>query len=307
MLRSNNRGPDSLTLAAFVLMTVIAGANFVAVRFSNRELPPFWGAFMRFTAAAAIFWVILLVMRHKLPRGRALAGALIYGALSFGASYAFLYWGLVYVTAGAAAISLALVPLMTFFFALAHRLEHFQWRVLLGGAIALAGIALAFSDQLGSVTILPLLALVAGSACIAESNVVIKLSPGSHPVVTNAIGMTLGAAILLVLSAIVGESWKLPEAAATWAAYIYLVAAGSVILFALAIFIIKRWTASATSYSLVLTPFVAVLLGALLANEGVSPLFVLGGALVLLGVWVGALARVPKRAEPAPEPAAPKP
>jgi drug/metabolite transporter (DMT)-like permease len=291
-----------LTLAAFALMTVVAGANAVAVRFSNFELPPFWGAFLRFAAAATIFWVIFLVMRLKLPRGRALTGALIYGTLSFGASYAFLYWALVYVTAGVAAVSLALVPLMTFFFALAHGLERFQWRGLVGGAIALIGIALAFSDQLGAVTILPLLALVASTACIAESGVVIKLSPSSHPVVTNAVGMTVGAAMLLALSIIVGEQWKLPEATATWLAYIYLVIAGSVLVFALAVFILKRWTASAASYSLVLMPFVTVLLAAWLASESITPLFVLGGALVLLGVWVGAIAQVPKGAEQAAAP-----
>src|SRR5688572_3234491 len=246
-------------------MTVVAGANAVAVRFSNFELPPFWGAFMRFAAASAIFWIIALVLRIEVPRGRALTGAVLYGALGFGVSYAFLYWGLVYVTAGVAQITLALVPLMTLFLALAHGLERFHWRGLAGGLIATAGIVLAFSDQLGAVTILPLLGLVAGAAAIAESGVVAKLFPGCHPVMTNAVGMGVGAAILLALSIISGESWTLPERTATWIAYAYLVVAGSVVVFALFLFILRRWTISATSYSLVLMPFVTVLIGAWLA------------------------------------------
>ncbi|HEY6102605.1 MAG TPA: hypothetical protein VI007_05190 [bacterium] len=38
--------------AAFLAVVIIGGSNFVAVRFSNRELPPFWGASIRFFASA---------------------------------------------------------------------------------------------------------------------------------------------------------------------------------------------------------------------------------------------------------------
>jgi drug/metabolite transporter (DMT)-like permease len=277
------------------------------VRFSNFELPPFWGATLRFAGAAAIFWVIVLATRSAMPKGRAFWGAVIYGALAFGTSYAFLYWGLVYVQAGVAQISLALAPLMTFFFAIAHGLERFRVRGLLGGLIATAGIALAFSDQLGDASsILPLLALVAAAACTAESGVVAKHFPRTHPAVANAIGMTVGALILFTLSLIVGETWKLPQRTETWIAYAYLVVMGSVVVFGLFLFVLKRWSVSATSYSLVIMPFVTVAIGAWLAKESISPLFALGGALVLLGVWVGALAPSPKRngeSEPATAPA----
>jgi drug/metabolite transporter (DMT)-like permease len=298
-------GPDKITIAAFAMMTIVAGANAVAVRFSNFELPPFWGATLRFASAAAIFWGIALATRAVMPRGRAFWGAVIYGALAFGTSYAFLYWGLVYVQAGVAQISLALAPLMTFFFAIAHGLERFRMRGLLGGLIATAGIALAFSDQLGTASsILPLLALVAAAACTAESGVVAKHFPRTHPAVANAIGMTTGALMLFTLSLIVGETWKLPQRTETWIAYSYLVVMGTVVVFGLFLFILKRWSVSATSYSLVIMPFVTVAIGAWLAKESISPLFALGGALVLLGVWVGALApSSSRRTEPEPVPA----
>ena len=51
-------------------------------------------------------------------------------------------------------------------------------------------------------------------------------------------------------------------------------------------------------------PLVAIVLGAFLYSEPVQPSFLLGGAVVLLGVYIGAIYR-PKAAaeEPAPEPA----
>ena len=46
---------------------------------------------------------------------------------------------------------------------------------------------------------------------------------------------------------------------------------------------------SATSYALVVMPLVAISLGALLRGESVSPFFLVGAAIVAVGVYVGAL------------------
>src|SRR5688572_28445507 len=105
---------DSATIAAYAAMTLIAGSNFVAVRFSNQELQPFWGATLRFAVACALFFGVMRLRRAALPRGRALAGVAIYGALGFGAFYALLYWALRTVPAGIASVLVALVPLLTF-------------------------------------------------------------------------------------------------------------------------------------------------------------------------------------------------
>jgi len=70
--------PDRTTLIAFTFLVLIGGSNAVAVRFSNQELPPFWGAAIRFAAAALILWIIVAVRRIEIPRGRALTGVLIF-------------------------------------------------------------------------------------------------------------------------------------------------------------------------------------------------------------------------------------
>lgn len=281
---------DRGTLIAFVLLVLVGGSNAVAVRFSNLELPPFWGAAIRFAAAALIFWIIVIVRRIALPEGRALIGALLYGLLAIGASYAFLYWGLVRVQAGLTMVVLAFVPLMTLFFALAHGQETFRWRGLIGALISIAGILLAVGGGLGTaVPVASLLALVAGAACMAEGSVVFKLFPKSHPVATNALAFTTGASLLLGLSLVAGEEWNLPTGSNTWAAFFYLVLIGSVVLFYLYLYVLARWTASATAYSFLLFPVATVVIAAWLMGEVVTTSFVMGGALVLAGVGVGAI------------------
>ena len=69
----------------------------------------------------------------------------------------------------------------------------------------------------------------------------------------------------------------------------FLVLLGTVLLFPLALFIIGRWTASGYSYTGLFKPLAAAALAAVILGEPIRPTFVLGGALILVGVWVGAL------------------
>ena len=140
--------------------------------------------------------------------------------------------------------------------------------------------------------VLPLTALaamLAAAVVIAESIIVGKRLAASHPVMTNAVGMAAGAVELLALSLAAGERWVLPRAASARVAVAYLVTLGSVGLFVLVLLVIRRWTASASSYMFVLFPVVTLALGAWLAGEPVTAGAVVGAALVMVGVWFGAL------------------
>jgi drug/metabolite transporter (DMT)-like permease len=283
---------DGITLVAFMAVVILGGSNAVAVRFSNFELPPFWGATIRFGLAGIIFWIIVLIRRIKIPRGRALKGALIYGSLTIGVSYAFLYWALVFVPASLAIVFLTLGPLLTFLFAWAHGQESFRWRGLLGALIAFGGIIIGLGAEVGSsLTLLPLLALIAGVAVGSEGTVLYKSSPNSDPMVVNAIALSIGAVILLLLSLFFGETWRLPVTQATWLAFGYLVIGGSVLMFYAFLYVLQRWTASATSYTLLLIPIATIVIANWLLDEQVSFRFLFGSAIVLIGVWFGAISQ----------------
>jgi len=284
--------PSKTVLIAFILAIMLGGGNAVAIRFAVRELAPFWGAALRFGGGAIILWFVAAIRRSKLPPRSVLPGLLVYGFLSFGAAWAFIFWGLRTVEAGMAQVLMALSPLLTLVFVVLHRQESFHWRGLAGGLMAIAGVGWAFFEHpQGSTAVLPMLAIVAGAACLSESIVLLKRLPPMDPIMINAAGMSTGAASLLILSRIAGEAWKVPSLAATRFAILYLVIVGSVIFFGLLFFVVRRWTASASSYGLVLMPFETVALSAWLTGEKLNSALLLGGALVLLGVWIGALAR----------------
>lgn len=292
--------PDRATLAAFILFVTMAGGNVIAVRYvscETCELDPFWAAATRFLLAAAIFAAIAVARRAGVPKGRALLGAVLYGALGFGAAFAFAYWGLQRVSAGLGAIVLAMVPLLTFALALAHRQERFRWEGLIGGLLAIAGTAVIFGEGIDTgVPLASLLALTGAAACFAETGIVVKAFPSIPPSTLNAIGLGVGGVMLLALSLVTEEAHIVPELARTWVAQTYLVLLGSIVVFTLYVFVLRRWTASAVSYEGVLIPLVAIVLAVWLQDERITWTFAAGSVLVLAGVYVGVLRRPAVRA-----------
>ncbi len=292
--------PDNKTLAAFGLFILLAGGASVAVRITYGELAPFYSGAARFALAGLVFWVLLLFRKVPFPRGQALLGAALFGTLSVGLAFTFIAWGLVETPASTYQVLMALVPLLTMFFAFFHRVERLRWQGLLGSLLAVGGIAVVVGGgRSGSLSLPHILSIIAGAACIAEAGVIAKKFPRSHPIATNAIAMTIGAIILGTVSLLTREQWVIPTQSDTWLAFGYLLVFVTIMVFLLYLYILGRWTASGTSYGFVVTPLVTIIIAANLAGERITLSFVAGGVLVLAGVLVGAL--LPSRPPRPPE------
>ena len=283
---------ERVALAAFFAGAILAGANGVGVRFSNRELEPFWGAGFRFALAAALLLAVMAVFRLSIPRGEALVGAIVFGALNFGGAFALAYYALVRIHAGFGQLLLALVPLATLLLAVLQRQERLRVAALAGALVALAGIAIMSREALrGTVPLLSVLAAVGSALCFAQAAVVVRRFPPVHPVTLNALGMAVGALLLVVTSIAAGEQIELPDRTATWLAIAYLVVAGSALVFVLYLVVLRYWEASRAAYTFVVVPVVTLILSAWLDDEPIGVGLLLGGSLVLTGVYVGALRR----------------
>lgn len=290
---------ERLALPAFLATALFGGGNAVAIKFSNAELDPIWGATLRFGLAAVLMWVLLALRRERLPRGRAFVGAALYGVLAFGLAFALGFYALVELDAGFATVLLSTVPLLTLLLAVAQRQEKIRPAALGGSIIAVAGIAVMVGLSFeGSNPILPVLAMLAGSALIAEATIIVRWFPDVKPVALNAVGMSAGSIVLVVLTLVLGNQIALPTMAETWTALGYMVFIGTGVVFNLYIFVLEYWEASRAAYGFVLVPPVTIVLSAWLLDETVTSGLLIGGALVVAGVYFGAL----RRNKEAPEP-----
>ena len=292
--------PERNVLIAFGFFILIGGGASVAIRITYAELAPFWAGAARFLLAALIMWVVAIFKRVPLPKGRALLGALLYGALTVGLAFVLIGWGLVATPASRYQVLMATVPLLTIFLSSLHGVEAISRRGIIGSLLAVAGILLTVGGVTTSQLSLPhTVAILLAAACLAEGGVLIKKFPPNPPIMTNAIGMTVGGSILAIVSLVSGEKWTIPTQTRTWIAYLYLVIFASSIAFLLYIFVLRNWSASGTSYGFVLVPLVTIVIASTIAGEEITWNFLIGAALVLAGALIGAL--LPSKAKSTPD------
>lgn len=282
--------PDRKVLLAFGAFIVVGGGASVAIRITYAEMAPFWAATSRFALAALAFWFLVAFRRLPLPRGRALLGAVLFGSLTVGLAFVLIGWGLVETPASLYQILMALVPLVTLFLSSVQGVEAVTRRGIIGSLLAVGGIAVTVAGTgTSGISIPHIVAILLAAVFIAQGGVLIKRFPPNPPVITNAIAMTTGTIILASVSLIRGEPWTLPTEVDTWVAFIYLVVFVTIVAFLLYMFVLGQWTASGTSYGFVLVPLVTIVVAATVAGETITGSFLAGAALVLAGVYVGAL------------------
>lgn len=281
--------PDRATLAGFFAVVVLIGLNFVAVRTSNMELAPFWGAASRYALATVLIVALVVLRGAPLPRGRAFRSSMLFGTLNFAIFFGLMYWALVEVAAGAASVVLAAVPLFTFLMTVTIRLERFTWRALIGAAVVIVGIGIVSlqSEESGAPP-LRMAAVIGAALATAAAGIVVKRMPRSHPLGVNAVGMATGAVLLLAVTFVAGDPLVLPRSALVWGAFVYLILS-SILLFVLLVWLIGRWTASGVAYAGVLAPIVTIVVAHVLMDEAITWRLLVGGVLVALGVYLGAL------------------
>jgi drug/metabolite transporter (DMT)-like permease len=287
--------PRSLVWTLYGLLVLIWSSTWVAIKIGLDDVPPLLSAGVRFAIAGAGLLILARAMNRSLRTDTTLAAIL--GLLPFAAAYGLIYWGEQYVPSGLAAVLFGVMPLYSAMIAsVALANEPLSPRLVAGIAIAIGGLALAFSESLalGDAH----WALLAATACAvaplasAIGNVAIKRrGQRLDPIVLNGWAMLGGGLLLLLLSA-TAEDWG----AAAWSAQAigsiaYLAAIGSALTFVTLTLLLRELPAVTMSYVTLMLPFGALVFGAALYDERITAVAVAGAALVAGGLTVAARQR----------------
>jgi len=295
--------PGSTRLnGAFLLLTLIWGTTWAAIRLGLEGLPPFTGVSLRFLVAGSLLLALVPVFRVRFTWSRReLALWLVNGGLAFSASYTIVYWAEQHIPSGLTAVLFATYPL--FVAVLAHVWlpgERLEARAVLGILLGFAGVVVIFSDDLralGGANVRHAAVVMLGSPLVsAMATVVIKRwGAGIHPLSLTAVPMLLTGLVVGALALAFESGARLVFDARSVGALLYLAVLGSAVTFTVYYWLLSHAPATRVALVAYTIPVVAVLVGALLFHEPVRPRLVLGGALVLAGVAVVSRARVATR------------
>ena len=288
--------PRSLVWTLYGVLVVIWSSTWVSIKIGLEDLPPLFGAGVRFALAGGVLlgWAAL----RRRPLGTDVVLAATLAVLPFATTYGLIYWAEQHVPSGLAAVLFGVLPLYVALLAAAVLpAEPLRARLLAGIGLAVAGLALAFNESLelgdDELAGLAALAVVVSPVASAIGNVSIKLRGARlDALVLNGWAM-LGAGALLLVASAPFEDWG----AARWSAaavgsIAYLALAGTAFTFVALTLLLRELPAVTTSLISVLLPFGALGFGALLSDEVVTSTAIAGAALVAVGI---AVAQWPQR------------
>jgi drug/metabolite transporter (DMT)-like permease len=281
----------SLPVIVWLLLSLIWGSTWLFIKLGLQDLPPFTFAGIRFVIAATILLLITALRRAEWPRERRdwllIMGT---GVMAFGVNYGLLFWGEQRTSSGLAAILQTIIPV--FGFVIAHHYlpaERITWRKMAGVAVGIAGVALIFSDQLsgeGVTAFRGSVAIVIGAFAVAYSNVLVKARGGQLDTAVLAAGQMIFGLIPLLLIGIAfeGNPLKFNWTPLALASLFYLALVGSTLAFLLFYWLVRRMEVTKIMLISLVTPLIAVLLGRLVLDEGLTWRIVTGGAGIMAGI-----------------------
>jgi len=289
-------------LIPFAIVTLIWGSTWIVIRDQLNVVPPSWSVSYRFLVGGVAMIIYAVIRREPLRLdARGWAFATLLAVLQFCLNFNFVYRAEAHITSGLVAVVFGLLLIPN---ALLGRFllgQHLGRQLLLGSAVAMAGVGLLFvhearvdpngpGEALLGIGITMLGVISASFANILQGTETAKRYP---------MGTMLAAAMLLgaLIDAVIAWSFTGPPIVEWRPAYflgvLYLGVVASAIAFTLYFGVLRIIGPAKAAYSSVLVPIIAMLLSTLFEGYRWSPLAISGAALAMIGLVIALRARRP--------------
>jgi drug/metabolite transporter (DMT)-like permease len=267
---------------------LVWGSTYLAIRVMVETMPPLLAAGVRFSVAGAVMVAVLSLRRSVRPSRPQLLSALLVGILLPGAN-AVVSVAEQEVPSGLAALLIASVPLWVIL--LRRAAGESVSRASVGAVlVGFAGVALLLrpGEQSGDATVLGLLAVVAAALMWATGSFASpRLSLPSDGLVSTGWQMLLGGLVIVAVGVALGEAGDVQVgefSARSIVALTYLIAVGSWFAFTAYAWLLQNAPIAKVATYAYVNPVVAILLGWLILDEVVTPITLVGAAIIVVSV-----------------------
>lgn len=245
---------------------------------------------LRFSLAVVMLAPLVWIKRARLPRGRALAGFALMGALYTAQSQCY-FNALLYASSGLVGLLLYVYPVLVTILAVLFGWEKLDRRTFVLLTVAVTGLAITLGDNLQGEPLGIMLGLLAAAVYAVYIVIGGRLTLGTDPLAATLVVMA-AAAIGNGSLAIAGDS-PLPSGISAWLAIGAIALFSTVIAIAAFLVGIKHIGPAQASIISTLEPVITICLGVALLGESVSAGQLVGGAMVLAAVVM--LAQRPRK------------
>lgn len=258
---------------------IVWGTSYLANRYVLVGFPPLLAGGARFFASGCLL-AVLAGRRNPRPSRAQILGAGLLGCLFLSIGSGCVIYAQQYVHSSLAAISVASVGLWTCVFSrfFGHAISRREW---LGVLLGLTGVVLLNWDRNLQGQPKGALALLLGAMGWGLGTALARRLPLPEGVLSSATQMISGGTLLLLASAIRGETLRQWPPLSSWLAFFYLLVFASMLAFSAYNYLMQNVKPSlATSYAYI-NPLLAVFLGWSLAGERLGEFSLLGLLLIL--------------------------
>lgn len=282
-----------LALLAWIVVCLVWGTTYLAIRIALESVPVALLAGLRWTAAGLLLAATLRISGHALPGPRTWPALALLGFLMSVVGNGLVVWAEQYVASGLAAVVVGMVP----FWAVAIEAvlpqgERLTARTVIGLTLGFTGILVLVWPELttsgvGSGFVIGIVALQL--ACIGwalGTTFSKRRATNVNPLASSAMQMLFGGLILIGIGTATGEWSRLVFTPRTAGAMIYLVVFGSLVGYSAYVYALRHLPVSTVSLYAYVNPIIAVVLGTLLLSEPFTMRVIAAAALVLSGIAV---------------------
>jgi drug/metabolite transporter (DMT)-like permease len=292
-LHPKNQTEKTRALVAVGLVSFFWGTTWLASKKGVETIPGLQLAGIRQLLGGSFYMIFFFIKGYRFPNRQQLIQFVWMSILMFVVSNGFSTWSLQYIPSGLGAVIGAIAPIwIALFSVLLFRETRLNLTTVIGLILGFAGILIIFYDYLDALFNSKflwgvVLGIVATMTWALGTLYTVRHAKDLNAYYSLGWQMFLSGIILTATSRLSGQYVPLSQTTPqTWYAIGYLVLVGSIITFAAFIYSLKRLPPAQASVYAYINPIVAVIIGALLANEKLNLYIAVGTLVTLFGVYL---------------------
>ena len=277
-----------VTASIYALLVLIWAATPLAIVWSVAEVHPMWVLIIRYFGASIIALFLLKIMRDPLPFDQTSMKSYLAGSLNLIGAQLFIYLAANYLTSGLMALIFGFSPLIAGLIGhvifKTQKLTLLQWT---GMAVAVIGLSFVFAESADAkvnpwgivLMLISMISYISSIFWVKQINAPLSpMSQATGSLILSALGS------LLIIPFIWQHIPTVLPSTQAMIGFLFTMIMSSIVAMLCYFWLIRRLNPSTVSLSNVMTPVIALVLGATLNNEIINGSTFVGIAVVMIGI-----------------------